>query len=136
MFIEECPEYTLSLDPDVTQLGLGFPNEQDAARHFSPLRADHMEIIRLKTITCVEGKGRIWWNPSQPSRALLRKQKQVVGFSRAEMETMVVCPRGRDSSLDRRLRNHQDDPLRPRDGGQGGDFDRNTGLGLDAGHGT
>ena len=29
--VEECLHYTLTLDPDVTLLGMSFPNEQDAA---------------------------------------------------------------------------------------------------------
>src|SRR4029079_4904379 len=44
--VEECVHYTLTLHPDVTLLGLSFPNEQDeafaAARNFTPLSAERM----------------------------------------------------------------------------------------------
>lgn len=68
MSVEDCLHYSLTLDPDVTLLGLSFPNEQDAAyaaaQSFKPLSPEHMEAIQRRAITCVEGKGPVWWNPT------------------------------------------------------------------------
>jgi aryl-alcohol dehydrogenase-like predicted oxidoreductase len=69
MTVEECLHYTLTLDPDVTLLGMSFPNEQDAAfaayRTFrGPLSAARVAEIRERAKVCVEGKGAVWWNPA------------------------------------------------------------------------
>jgi aryl-alcohol dehydrogenase-like predicted oxidoreductase len=66
--VQECLHYTLTLDPDVTLLGMSFPNEQDAAfaaaRSFAgPLSAATMESIRLRALDARRGKGPAWWNP-------------------------------------------------------------------------
>jgi hypothetical protein len=65
--VAECLHYTLTLDPDVTLLGMSFPNEQDAAleaaRTFVPLSASQMEDIRRRAVTARQGKGPCWWNP-------------------------------------------------------------------------
>jgi aryl-alcohol dehydrogenase-like predicted oxidoreductase len=66
--VAECLHYTLTLDPDVTLLGLSFPNEQDAAyaaaREFKPLAKDRMADIKSRAAEAIRGKGRVWWNPS------------------------------------------------------------------------
>jgi hypothetical protein len=66
--VEECLHYTLTLDPDVTLLGLSFPNEQDAAfrafETFRPLRPDEMRDIEERAARAVKGKGRCWWKPA------------------------------------------------------------------------
>jgi len=65
--VEECVHYTLTVDPDVTLLGLSFPNEQDAAfaaaGSFAPLSILKMEEIRRRAAEAVRGKGNCWWNP-------------------------------------------------------------------------
>lgn len=65
--VEECLHYTLTLDPDVTLLGLSYPNEQDAAfaaaRSFRPLGAAAMADIRRRAIDARRDKGPCWWNP-------------------------------------------------------------------------
>ena len=65
--VAECVHYTLSLDPDVALLGLGFENEQDAAfaaaKSFVPLEADQLEDIRARARTAIAGKGPCWWDP-------------------------------------------------------------------------
>jgi aryl-alcohol dehydrogenase-like predicted oxidoreductase len=65
--VAECVHYTLTLDPDVTLLGLSFPNEQDAAfaaaREFRPLTPDTMADISTRAVEAREGKGSCWWNP-------------------------------------------------------------------------
>jgi aryl-alcohol dehydrogenase-like predicted oxidoreductase len=65
--VAECLHYTLTLDPDVTLLGLSFPNEQDAAfeafEAFRPLDEATMREIADKAARAIEGKGRCWWNP-------------------------------------------------------------------------
>lgn len=67
--VEECLHYTLTLDPDVTLLGMSFPNEQDAAfaatRSFRSLTATQMADIRTRAAVAMQGKGAVWWNPSQ-----------------------------------------------------------------------
>lgn len=67
--VEECVYYTLSCDPDVTLLGLSFPNEQDAAfvaaRNFRMLPSEQMVDIRKRAALAVEGKGPCWWNPEK-----------------------------------------------------------------------
>ena len=65
--VDECLHYTLTLDPDVTLLGLSFPNEQDqafaSARRFSPLDHATMIDIRARAVDARRGKGPCWWNP-------------------------------------------------------------------------
>ena len=66
--VAECLHYTLTLDPDVTLLGLSFPNEQEAAfralEEFQPLNMDRMKEIEVHAAKAIEGKGRCWWNPA------------------------------------------------------------------------
>lgn len=67
--VAECLHYTLTLDPDVTLLGLSFPNEQDAAfrafEDFRPLKPEQMREIEQRAAQAIEGKGRCWWNPEK-----------------------------------------------------------------------
>lgn len=66
-FVAECVHYTLTLDPDVMLLGLGFPNEQDAALHaaaaFRPLDTAALRTVRERAHTAIQDKGPVWWNP-------------------------------------------------------------------------
>ncbi len=66
--VEECLHYTLTLDPDVTLLGLSFPNEQDAAyaaaRVFKPLSFTQMKDLKSRAVVAAKDKGPVWWNPS------------------------------------------------------------------------
>ncbi|MCC7146236.1 MAG: aldo/keto reductase [Phycisphaeraceae bacterium] len=63
----ECVHYTLTLDPDVTLLGLSFPNEQDAAfaaaEAFKPLAPAAMADLRRRAVAAIAEKGPCWWNP-------------------------------------------------------------------------
>jgi aryl-alcohol dehydrogenase-like predicted oxidoreductase len=65
--VEECLHYTMTLDPDVTLLGLSFPNEQDAAfeaaRSFKPLASPEMAAIKRRAVEAIANKGKCWWNP-------------------------------------------------------------------------
>jgi aryl-alcohol dehydrogenase-like predicted oxidoreductase len=65
--VEECVHYTLTLDPDVTLLGLSYPNEQDAAftaaRSFRPLNGVQMADVRRRAADARREKGPCWWNP-------------------------------------------------------------------------
>jgi aryl-alcohol dehydrogenase-like predicted oxidoreductase len=65
--VAECVHYTLSLDPDVALLGLGFENEQDAAfaaaKSFAPLGAKQLAAIRTRARAAIAGKGPCWWDP-------------------------------------------------------------------------
>jgi 1-deoxyxylulose-5-phosphate synthase len=65
--VEECLHYTLTLDPDVTLLGLSFANEQDAAfaaaGKFTPMSPAQMAAIRSRATAAMAGKGACWWNP-------------------------------------------------------------------------
>ncbi len=65
--VSECLHYTMTLDPDVTLLGLSFPNEQDAAfaaaQNFQQLSAAEMEDIRNRALEARKEKGECWWNP-------------------------------------------------------------------------
>jgi len=65
--VAECLHYTLTLNPEVTLLGLSFPNEQDAAfrafEEFRPLSGEQMQSIAARAAAAIEGKGRCWWNP-------------------------------------------------------------------------
>jgi 1-deoxyxylulose-5-phosphate synthase len=67
--VADCLHYTLTLDPDVTLLGLSFPNEQDAAfrafENFRPLKPEQMREIEQRAAKAIEGKGRCWWNPGK-----------------------------------------------------------------------
>jgi hypothetical protein len=69
--VSECLHYTMTLDPDVTLLGLSFPNEQDAAftaaQNFQPLSAAEMEDIRDRAVEARKEKGECWWNPDPSS---------------------------------------------------------------------
>ena len=63
----ECVHHTLTCDPDVTLLGLSFPNEQDAAFsaavNFKPLSLQQLTDIRNRATLAVQGKGPCWWDP-------------------------------------------------------------------------
>lgn len=65
--VQDCVSYTLSCDPDVTLLGMSFPNEQDAAlaatEAFSPLGPAELARIRAEAARAIRGKGPCWWNP-------------------------------------------------------------------------
>jgi aryl-alcohol dehydrogenase-like predicted oxidoreductase len=65
--VEECLRYTLTLDPDVTLLGLSFPNEQDAAfaaaEKFQPFTPAEMADVKRRAAEAIRGKGPVWWNP-------------------------------------------------------------------------
>ncbi|HTY87421.1 MAG TPA: aldo/keto reductase [Candidatus Acidoferrum sp.] len=67
--VAECLHYTLTLDPDVTLLGLSFPNEQDAAfrafEDFRPLTPGQLKDIEERAAKAIAGKGRCWWNPDE-----------------------------------------------------------------------
>jgi aryl-alcohol dehydrogenase-like predicted oxidoreductase len=67
--VADCLHYTLTLDPDVTLLGLSFPNEQDAAfrafEEFRPLGKEQLKEIENRAAQAIEGKGRCWWNPEK-----------------------------------------------------------------------
>jgi len=68
MAVADCLHYTLTHDPDVTLLGLSFPNEQDAAfqafETFAPLAPEALRRIEHAASQAIEGKGRCWWNPA------------------------------------------------------------------------
>ncbi|NRD43814.1 aldo/keto reductase [Corallococcus exiguus] len=68
--VAECVRYTLTLDPDVMLMGMGFPNEQDAALQsaaaFQPLDAAGMQAVRERAHTAIQEKGAVWWNPPSP----------------------------------------------------------------------
>jgi aryl-alcohol dehydrogenase-like predicted oxidoreductase len=65
--VTECLRYTLTCDPDVTLLGMSFPNEQDAAftayRQYQPLTTAQMAAVRERAGNAIQGKGPCWWNP-------------------------------------------------------------------------
>jgi aryl-alcohol dehydrogenase-like predicted oxidoreductase len=65
--VAECLHYTLTLDPDVTLLGLSNPYEQDAAfaaaRSFRPLGEAEMADIRCRAVEARRDKGPCGWNP-------------------------------------------------------------------------
>ncbi|RKG61012.1 aldo/keto reductase [Corallococcus sp. AB011P] len=71
--VAECVQYTLTLDPDVMLMGMGFPNEQDAALRaasaFQPLDVVGMQAVRERAHTAIQGKGTVWWNPPSPDVA-------------------------------------------------------------------
>ncbi|WP_223641768.1 aldo/keto reductase [Corallococcus sp. EGB] len=68
--VAECVRYTLTLEPDVMLMGMGFPNEQDAALQaaaaFQPLDAPGMQAVRERAHAAIQGKGAVWWNPPSP----------------------------------------------------------------------
>jgi aryl-alcohol dehydrogenase-like predicted oxidoreductase len=70
--VTDCLHYTLTLDPDVTLLGLSFPNEQDAAyaaaQTFAPISPNQLAETRRRAVTAIQGKGPCWWNPPEPLR--------------------------------------------------------------------
>ena len=66
--VQECLDYTLTLDPDVALLGLSFPGEQDqafaAAEAFAgPLGEEALQDLRARAAAAMQGKGACWWNP-------------------------------------------------------------------------
>jgi aryl-alcohol dehydrogenase-like predicted oxidoreductase len=65
--VADCLHYTLTLDPDVTLLGMSFPNEQDAAfaayEMFRPLVPETLRGIEQAAAQAIVGKGDCWWNP-------------------------------------------------------------------------
>jgi len=67
--VADCLHYTLTLDPDVTLLGLSFANEQDAVfrafEAFRPLGQEQMQEIQNRAAQAIQGKGRCWWNPDK-----------------------------------------------------------------------
>jgi aryl-alcohol dehydrogenase-like predicted oxidoreductase len=70
--VADCLHYTLTLNPDVTLLGLSFPNEQDAAfrafEMFRPLESAQLTEIQVRAAQAIEGKGRCWWNPVESGK--------------------------------------------------------------------
>jgi 1-deoxyxylulose-5-phosphate synthase len=67
--VQECVHYTLTCDPDITLLGMSFPNEQDAAfaaaANFKPLSSQQMADIKTRAAQAVKDKGHCWWNPEK-----------------------------------------------------------------------
>jgi aryl-alcohol dehydrogenase-like predicted oxidoreductase len=65
--VDDCVRYTLTCDPDVTLLGMSFPNEQDAAfaavERFRALSASELAEVRERAKVAMEGKGAAWWDP-------------------------------------------------------------------------
>jgi aryl-alcohol dehydrogenase-like predicted oxidoreductase len=65
--VNQCLNYTLTIDPDVTLLGMSFQNEQDAAfevaKKFKPLPQEQMNDIKQLAAKAVKDKGDCWWNP-------------------------------------------------------------------------
>ena len=66
--VSDCLDYTLSCDPDVSLLGLSFPNEQDAAfaaaEGFRRRSAGELAEIRERAVVAMRDKGPAWWNPA------------------------------------------------------------------------
>jgi 1-deoxyxylulose-5-phosphate synthase len=66
--VAECLHYTLTVNPDVTLLGLSFPNEQDTAleafRSFRPLTSEQLQETVRRAAHAIAGKGACWWNPA------------------------------------------------------------------------
>lgn len=67
--VSDCLHYTLTLNPEVTLLGMSFPNEQDAVfrafEKFQPLDAQKLKEIEKRAEQAIEGKGTCWWNPAE-----------------------------------------------------------------------
>jgi hypothetical protein len=65
--VDECINYTLTLDPDVALLGMSFPNEQDAAltaaSRFRALAPEELSDVRARAALALKDKGDCWWNP-------------------------------------------------------------------------
>jgi aryl-alcohol dehydrogenase-like predicted oxidoreductase len=66
--VETCVRYTLSLDPDVTLLGLSTPAEQDvalaAAASAVPFDEAGLAAVRAEAAAAIAHKGTPWWNPA------------------------------------------------------------------------
>lgn len=66
--VETCVRYTLTLDPDVTLLGLSTPAEQDAALEAAaravPFDERELTAVRAEAAAAIAGKGTPWWNPA------------------------------------------------------------------------
>ena len=66
--VEECVRYILTVDPDVSLLGMSSAAEMQAAltaaASFRPLATKEMADIRSRAELAVRGKGRCWWNPA------------------------------------------------------------------------
>jgi len=66
--VSDCLDYVLSCDPDVTLLGLSFPNEQDAAfaaaEGFRQRSAGELAELRERAVAAMHDKGPAWWNPA------------------------------------------------------------------------
>ncbi len=75
--VRECVHYTMTLDPDVTLLGMSFPNEQDAAFQaaldFQPVSSARMVALRALAAKAIEGKGDCWWNPPSSEKREARR---------------------------------------------------------------
>lgn len=67
--VADCLHYTLTLNPDVTLVGMSFPNEQDAVfaayESFYPLNPATMNAIEKQAAHAITGKGTCWWNPPE-----------------------------------------------------------------------
>lgn len=67
--VSDCLHYTLTLNPDVTLLGMSFPNEQDAVfrafEKYQPLDALKLKEIERRAVQAIECKGNCWWNPAE-----------------------------------------------------------------------
>jgi hypothetical protein len=67
MSVSTCVRYTLTRDPDVTVLGMSFPNEQDAAFEaalaFVPMTEAELEAAERLADEAIVGKGGTHWNP-------------------------------------------------------------------------
>jgi len=67
--VSDCLDYTLTYDPDVTLLGLSFPNEQDAAfaaaEGFRRRTPAELAEIRERAVVAMRDKGATWWNPPE-----------------------------------------------------------------------
>jgi hypothetical protein len=66
--VRDCVRYALTMDPDVTLLGLSFENEQDAAFRAAadapPMSSGELEALRARAVEAARGKGRVWWDPT------------------------------------------------------------------------
>lgn len=66
--VRECVHATLTLDPDVTLLGLSTPEEQDAAfeaasSFTAPLAPEALADVKRRAALAAAAKGRLHWNP-------------------------------------------------------------------------
>lgn len=66
--VRDCVRYALTMDPDVTLLGLSFENEQDAAFRAAAdapaMSGGELEALRARAVEAARGKGRVWWDPT------------------------------------------------------------------------